>query len=123
MSANTAYIFHIGRELLEGLVLDRNANFMAGKLNDAGCQVRGIQVLGDDEEALVKALKATLADKPAYILTTGGMGPGHDDITRQCVARAAELPLQRDPSPPPKQELFDLALLRRWRWVTHGRVR
>lgn len=96
LSQTTAYIFNIGRELLEGLVLDRNANFMAGKLNDAGCRVRSIQVLGDDEESLVKAFQDALSHKPAFILTTGGMGPGHDDITRQCVARAAGLPLLQD---------------------------
>ena len=96
MSQNSAYIFCIGRELLEGLVLDRNANFMAGKLNAAGCRVLSIQVLGDDEQALVKALQDALADNPGYIFTTGGMGPGHDDITRQCVAKAAGLALQRN---------------------------
>lgn len=96
LSQNTAYIFNIGRELLEGLVLDRNANFMAGKLNEAGCRVGSIQVFGDDEKSLVKAFQDALSTEPGYILTTGGMGPGHDDITRQCVARAARLSLQRD---------------------------
>lgn len=96
MSQNSAYIFCIGRELLEGLVLDRNANFMAGQLNAAGCRVLSIQVLGDDEEAMVKAFQDALDDDPGYIFTTGGMGPGHDDITRQCVAKAAKLQLQPD---------------------------
>ena len=96
MSENSAYIFCIGRELLEGLVLDRNANFMAGKLNATGVRVRSIRVLGDDEEAMVRAFEEALADQPGYIFTTGGMGPGHDDITRECVAKAAKLELQPD---------------------------
>lgn len=97
MSQHTAYIFCIGRELLEGLVLDRNANFMAHKLSEAGCRVRGIQVLDDDVDAMVAAFRSALATKPSYICTTGGMGPGHDDITREGVAQAADLPLELDP--------------------------
>ena len=94
----SAFIFCVGRELLEGLVLDRNANFMAGKLSDAGYRVRSIQVLDDHHEAsMVEALKAALAREPAYLFTTGGMGPGHDDITRQAIAQAAGLELHQDP--------------------------
>ena len=96
MSQNTAFIFCIGRELLEGLVLDRNANFMAGKLSEAGCRVRSIQVLDDDEAAMVPAFEHALQQKPAYVFTTGGMGPGYDDITRDCVAKAARVSLKRD---------------------------
>lgn len=96
MSQNTAFIFCIGRELLEGLVLDRNANFMAGKLSEAGCRVRSIQVLDDDEAVMVSAFENALQQKPAYVFTTGGMGPGHDDITRDCVAKAAKVRLVRD---------------------------
>ncbi len=95
LSKNTAYIFNIGRELLEGLVLDRNANFMASQISDAGYRVRGIQVLDDgDEASVVAAFQAVLQQQPGYVFTTGGMGPGHDDITRQCIAKAVDLPLE-----------------------------
>ncbi len=96
MHDHTATIFCVGRELLEGLVLDRNANFMAGKLTDAGCRVLGIQVLDDHAEAMVPAFRAAIAQQPRYLLTTGGMGPGHDDNTRESVAEACGLPLARD---------------------------
>jgi molybdenum cofactor synthesis domain-containing protein len=96
MTSNTAVIFCIGRELLEGLVLDRNANFMAGRLSAAGWRVRSIQVLDDDRESMVSAFGAALKLRPAFIFTTGGMGPGHDDITRECVAEAAALELHCD---------------------------
>ncbi|MEM7199851.1 MAG: competence/damage-inducible protein A [Planctomycetota bacterium] len=96
MNTTTAYIFCIGRELLEGLVLDRNANFMAGKLSEAGIRVMGIQVLDDREDVMVSAFQHALEKAPRYILTTGGMGPGHDDITRECVAKATNVPLKTD---------------------------
>ena len=97
MKNQTAIIFNIGRELLEGLTLDRNANFMAGRLSSLGFRVRSIQVLDDVEEEMVAAFKQALAVQPNFVFTTGGMGPGLDDITRQAVAKAAGLPLVLDP--------------------------
>lgn len=97
MKHKTALIFCIGRELLEGLALDRNANFMAGRLASLGFRVRSIQVLDDVEEEMVAAFKQALAVQPNFVFTTGGMGPGLDDITRQAVAKAAGVPLVLDP--------------------------
>ena len=96
MKDQTAFIFCIGRELLEGLTLDRNANFIAGRLSGLGFRVRTIQVLDDVEEEMVAAFQQALAAKPALLFTTGGMGPGNDDITRQAIAKAAGLPLVSD---------------------------
>ena len=96
MTANTALIFCVGRELLEGLVLDRNANFMASQVSEAGCHVRSIQVLDDEKPEMIAAFRAALATKPSFIFTTGGMGPGHDDFTRECMAEAAAVPLIQD---------------------------
>ena len=96
MKHKTAIIFCIGRELLEGLALDRNANFMAGRLSSLGFRVRSIQVLDDVEEEMVAAFKQALAVQPNFVFTTGGMGPGLDDITRQAVAKAAGVPLVLD---------------------------
>jgi molybdenum cofactor synthesis domain-containing protein len=92
----TAIIFCIGRELLEGLVLDRNAHFIAGRLNELGVRVVRITVLDDDETEMVAAFKRALDKKLDYVFTTGGMGPGHEDMTRQCWAIATGIPLQRD---------------------------
>jgi molybdenum cofactor synthesis domain-containing protein len=94
---NTAFIFCIGHELLAGMVLDRNAHFMAARLSGLGFRVRSIQVLDDVEEELVEAFRLALAQEPGFVFTTGGMGPGLDDITRQCVAKAAGVPLGSDP--------------------------
>lgn len=93
MSEKTAIIFCVGRELLEGHVLDRNAHYMAAHLTNAGVRVRTIQVLDDVEDEIVAAVRGALALKPAYILMSGGMGPGVHDLTRSAAAKAAELPL------------------------------
>ena len=97
MTQKTAIIFCIGRELLEGLVLDRNAHFLAGRLNDLGVRVTNIQILDDVEDDLVAAFQNALARKPSYICTTGGMGPGNDDLARQTVAKATGRSLKVDP--------------------------
>lgn len=86
----------MGRELLEGAVLDRNANFMASHVNEAGFRVRTIQVLDDSLEESVPAFKHALGLEPRFLLVTGGMGPGHDDTTRECLARAVGVPLVVD---------------------------
>lgn len=77
-------------------MLDRNANFMAERLSGMGVRVVSIQVLDDVPEEMVAAFRRALEREPAYILTTGGMGPGHDDRTRECVAEATGLPLVLD---------------------------
>ena len=86
----------MGRELLEGVVLDRNANFMASHLTEAGFRVRSIQIVDDLEEEAVPAFQRALSLEPTFILVTGGMGPGHDDNTRECLAKAAGVPLVVD---------------------------
>lgn len=96
MQNRTAMIFCMGRELLEGAVLDRNANFMATHVTEAGYRVRTIQVLDDQEDEAIQAFERALELSPTFIFVTGGMGPGHDDITRQCVAAAAGVPLEVD---------------------------
>lgn len=97
MGEREVYIFCIGRELLEGVVLDRNATFMAKNATEAGFRVRSVAVLDEREAEVVDAFQRALATEPAYILVTGGMGPGLDDITRDCVAKAAGVPLVLDP--------------------------
>ena len=86
----------MGRELLEGAVLDRNANFMASNATQHGFRVRSIQVIDDIEEDAVAAFRAALALQPSFLFVTGGMGPGLDDVTRECVAKATERPLVVD---------------------------
>lgn len=93
MTERTAIIFCIGHELLEGTVLDRNATYMSKNLSEIGHRVRSIIVLDNVEKDAIGAFKHALNAGPDYILITGGMGPGLDDITRHCVAEAVEVPL------------------------------
>ncbi len=96
MKDKTTIIFCMGRELLEGAVLDRNANFMASHVSSLGFRVRAIHVVDNVEDEAVTAYQQALELKPAYMFFTGGMGPGHDDITRRCVARALGVDLSLD---------------------------
>ena len=96
MTTKNVFIFCLGSELLEGSVLDRNANFMAKYLDKLAFRVQSIQVIDEVEDEMVEAFRYALARDPAYIITTGGMGPGHDDLTRESVAKAADLPLTLD---------------------------
>ena len=88
MSQKNVLIFCVGRDLLEGTVLDRNAHFMADRISDLAYRVQSIQVLDDREDEMVAAFQNALAQKPAFMLVTGGMGPGHDDLTRESMAKA-----------------------------------
>lgn len=96
MSQRNVFIFCISRELLEGLVVDRNAAHMASRISDLGFRVRSVQVLDNVEEEMVAAFRRVLEEKPAFVITTGGMGPGHEDITRDCIATASGIPLERN---------------------------
>lgn len=96
LTQRTAYIFCIARELLEGTVLDRNANYLAGRLNERGYRVTAIQVLDDVEEQIAAAVQRALGQRPSAIITTGGLGPGHTDVTREAIARATGRSLRMD---------------------------
>ena len=96
MTERTAFIFCVAKELLEGIVLDHNANFLARQLSGLGYRVCSIQVLDDVEEEIVLAIEQALARRPGVIVTTGGLGPGHTDVTRDSVAAATKRPLRLD---------------------------
>ena len=95
-STKTAWIFCVGRDLLEGIVLDRNANFIATRLSDLGIRVRSIQTVDGVQTEMVAALRAAVATAPNYVFCAGGMGPSHDDITRDAVAEVFGLPLEKN---------------------------
>jgi len=88
----TACVLIIGNEILSGRTQDVNLNFLAKGLNEAGVRLREARVIPDVAEAIVAALNELRA-KYDYVFTTGGIGPTHDDITSECVARAFGVPL------------------------------
>lgn len=83
----TACVLIIGNEILSGRTQDVNLAHLATELNEHGIQVREARVIPDDENEIITALNACRA-RYDYVFTTGGIGPTHDDITAECVAKA-----------------------------------
>ena len=87
-----ACVLIIGNEILSGRVPDANLAFLAKGLNEVGVRVREARVIPDDAAVIVATVNEVRA-KFAYVFTTGGIGPTHDDITAQCIADAFGVPL------------------------------
>lgn len=83
----TAAILVIGDEILSGRTKDRNIGYIAEYLTAIGIDTREVRVVPDEEDEIVTALNA-LRNRYDYVFTTGGIGPTHDDITADCVAKA-----------------------------------
>jgi molybdenum cofactor synthesis domain-containing protein len=83
----TACLIVIGNEILSGRTQDANVAFFAKKLNESGIRLAEVRVIPDIAETIVATVNAVrpLFD---YVFTTGGIGPTHDDITAENVARA-----------------------------------
>lgn len=94
--AVTAAVLVIGDEILSGRTKDRNIGHIAEHLTAIGIVLREVRVVPDDEAAIVAALNALRAAYD-YVFTTGGIGPTHDDITADCVAKAFGVPIDIDP--------------------------
>jgi molybdenum cofactor synthesis domain-containing protein len=77
----------IGDEILSGRTRDSNLAYIANHLNKIGIQVREARVIPDVEETIVSVLNEVRA-RYDYVFTTGGIGPTHDDITADAVAKA-----------------------------------
>jgi molybdenum cofactor synthesis domain-containing protein len=83
----TAGLLVIGDEILSGRTKDRNIGYVAEYLTAIGIDLKEVRVVADEEAAIVAALDA-LRRQYTYVFTTGGIGPTHDDITADCVAKA-----------------------------------
>lgn len=91
-SSATAAILVIGNEILSGRTQDANTRYIAKKLGSAGVRLREVRVVADIELDIIAALDA-LRRQFDYVFTTGGIGPTHDDITAETVAKAFGAPL------------------------------
>jgi competence/damage-inducible protein CinA-like protein len=87
-----AEIVTTGTELLLGQIDDTNATYLARQLRDLGIDLFFRATVGDNEGRIVQALEQALA-RADVIVTTGGLGPTVDDVTRDAVARATGRPL------------------------------
>lgn len=92
----TAAMVVIGDEILSGRTKDQNIGHLADMLTAAGIDLKEVRVVADDEGAIVEAVN-TLRGRNTYVFTTGGIGPTHDDITADAIARAFGLPCDYDP--------------------------
>jgi molybdenum cofactor synthesis domain-containing protein len=87
MTVTTAAMLVIGDEILSGRTQDTNSNYVARQLAGLGIDLKEVRVVGDDEAEIVAALNALRA-RYDFVFTTGGIGPTHDDITADAVAKA-----------------------------------
>ncbi|HUE64009.1 MAG TPA: molybdopterin-binding protein [Rhizomicrobium sp.] len=92
----TAAILAIGDEILSGRTQDTNSNTIARFLASMGIDLKEVRVVGDVEAEIVPALNA-LRDRYDFVFTTGGIGPTHDDITADAVAKAFGLDIGYHP--------------------------
>ncbi|MBN8919538.1 MAG: competence/damage-inducible protein A, partial [Rhizobiales bacterium] len=91
----TAAILVIGDEILSGRTKDKNIGYIAEYLTNIGIDLREVRIVPDIEEEIIAALDA-VRKRYTYVFTTGGIGPTHDDITADCVAKAFGVALPVD---------------------------
>jgi len=92
----TAAVLIIGDEILSGRTQDINLNYIARYLGTFGVDLVEARVVPDVKTEIIAALDA-LRTRWDYVVTTGGIGPTHDDITADCVAEAFGVPLEEHP--------------------------
>jgi molybdenum cofactor synthesis domain-containing protein len=102
----TAAVLIIGDEILSGRTQDTNLNFIAKYLATFGVDLAEARVVADIKAEIIAALDA-LRTRYDYVITTGGIGPTHDDITAESIAEAFGVPLFEHP------EIMEI-MARRW---------
>ncbi len=93
----TAAILIIGDEILSGRTTDSNINTIAKFLGALGIDLREVRVVHDEEAQVVETVNA-LRNTYEYVFTTGGIGPTHDDITADCMAKAFGVDISEHPA-------------------------
>jgi molybdenum cofactor synthesis domain-containing protein len=92
----TAGLAVIGDEILSGRTKDRNIGTIADHLTAIGIALKEVRVVPDEEDLIVEAVNA-LRHRYTYVFTTGGIGPTHDDITADAIAKAFGVSIDVDP--------------------------
>ncbi|MFP4687454.1 MAG: competence/damage-inducible protein A [bacterium] len=88
---STARILIVGDEILHGEIVDENGPWLIQKLNECSVEVELLSIIPDNFETLVRQIKQNI--NVDYLIISGGIGPTHDDKTRQALARALDKPL------------------------------
>lgn len=94
MSA-TAGLIVIGNEVLSGKVVDEHTPFFVRELRDLGVELKKVSVIPDEVETIGREV-AAFSGAFDFVFTTGGVGPTHDDVTMEGVARAFGVPVVRN---------------------------
>jgi len=93
----TAGILLVGNEILSGKIVDANASYLCRELRGLGVEVRRITVIPDEVDLIAAEVSRFGADYDV-VFTSGGVGPTHDDVTIEGVARAAGVSVIRHPA-------------------------
>lgn len=91
----TAEIITIGTEIILGQIVDTNAQYIAKSLTEKGIRILFQTSVNDNKELLKSALKIA-RDRVSLIVTTGGLGPTANDLTREAVSELFGIPLISD---------------------------
>jgi len=91
-----AEIVSTGTELLLGETLNTSAHFLTGKLSSLGIEVDYHTTVGDDPERLEQVLRQAIG-RTDLLVTTGGLGPTADDLTKELVAKVLNIKMELDP--------------------------
>lgn len=98
----SAEMIFSGDELLRGDTLNTNQSYLGERLLDLGIFATHALSVADDLEAMVEAVRCSLARHPLVLILSGGLGPTEDDLTREAVAEALERPLEH------QDDLFEM---------------
>jgi molybdenum cofactor synthesis domain-containing protein len=92
----TAAVLVIGDEILSGRTRDKNIGYIADFCTNVGIDLAEVRIVPDVEDEIVAAVNALRA-RYTYVFTTGGIGPTHDDITADAIARAFGVGISENP--------------------------
>ena len=85
----------IGDEILNGRTADKNINVLATGLDDYGFDLKEVRIIGDEKQTIIDTVKH-FSNTFDYVITSGGIGGTHDDITFECVAEAFGIELEQN---------------------------
>ncbi len=94
--AKTAAMLVIGDEILSGKVEEANVAVLSRALRALGIELRRVVIVKDDVETIVREVRE-LSRSHDWLITSGGVGPTHDDVTIEAVARAFDVPVETSP--------------------------
>lgn len=90
-------ILIIGNEVLDGITLDTNSNWLARRLISLGASIKIRITIRDELNAISWAIHQLITEKCSIIFVSGGLGPTHDDMTPQGLAQALQMELEMNP--------------------------